>query len=129
VTSFLPFDSTVGSSNFRDQDMGGAVFGNRVCESTSQKNVFLLRHGRRKMYCDHQCQGWRRSKQGRFGIKSLVVAAAFAAFVFSPASAKMMPCTGENIAKITASIDTMPETPRKMAMIKEDDQGDWHGQY
>jgi hypothetical protein len=71
------------------------------------------------MYCDHQCQGWRRSKQGRFGIKSLVVAAAFAAFVFSPASAKMMPCTGENIAKITASIDTMPETPRKMAMIKE----------
>ena len=53
----------------------------------------------------------------------MIVAAAFAAFAFSPASAKMMPCTGENIAKITANItantDTMPETPRKMAMIKE----------
>jgi len=37
-------------------------------------------------------------------MKNLVVAAAFAAFSFSPASAKMMACTGENLAKMQLQV-------------------------
>jgi hypothetical protein len=42
-----------------------------------------------------------------------------AVLAISPASAATMPCTGPNIAKFVAGIDTMPEGPRKMAMVKE----------
>jgi len=52
-------------------------------------------------------------------MRKLVVVVAFVALSFSPASAKALACTGENIAKMTARIYTMPETPRKEAMIRE----------
>jgi hypothetical protein len=52
-------------------------------------------------------------------MKNLVVAAAFAAFSFSPASAKMMACTGENLAKMTDHLATMPQTPKRTAMMRE----------
>jgi hypothetical protein len=41
------------------------------------------------------------------------------AFAVTPASAKMMACTGENMAKTTGAMNTMPEGPGKMAMSKE----------
>ena len=37
----------------------------------------------------------------------------------TPASAKMMSCTGENMAKSQAAMAGMPDTPGKMAMAKE----------
>jgi hypothetical protein len=52
-------------------------------------------------------------------MKNLVVAAAFAAFTLSPASAKMMACTGENFAKMTDRMATMPYGPKRMAMMRE----------
>ena len=52
-------------------------------------------------------------------MKSLVVAAAFAAFVLSPASAKMMACKGDNFAKMTDQMATMPYGPKRMAMMRE----------
>jgi hypothetical protein len=52
-------------------------------------------------------------------MKNLVVVAAFAAFSFSPASAKMMACTGENLAKMTDHLATMPQTPKRTAMMRE----------
>ena len=52
-------------------------------------------------------------------MKNLVVAAAFAAFVLSPASAKMMACKGENFAKMTDRMATMPYGPKRMAMMRE----------
>ena len=52
-------------------------------------------------------------------MKSLVVAAAFAACVLSPASAKMMACKGENFAKMTDRIATMPYGAKRMAMMRE----------
>ena len=42
-----------------------------------------------------------------------------AVLAISPASAAMMACTSENIAKSVAAVDTMPDGPRKMAMLKE----------
>ena len=51
-------------------------------------------------------------------MKNLVVAAAFAAFL-SPASAKMMACRGENLAKMTDHLATMPQTPKRTAMMRE----------
>jgi hypothetical protein len=58
-------------------------------------------------------------------MKNLVVAAAFAAFSLSPASAKMMACRGENLAKMTDHLATMPQTPKRTAMMP----GDCNGQY
>jgi hypothetical protein len=52
-------------------------------------------------------------------MKGLVVAAAFAAFALSPASAKMMACTGENFAKMTDRMATMPYGPKRMAIMRE----------
>jgi hypothetical protein len=52
-------------------------------------------------------------------MKHLVVAAAFAAFVWSPASAKMMGCKADNFAKMTDRISTMPYGPKRMAMMRE----------
>lgn len=48
------------------------------------------------------------------------VAAVFvAALATSPASAKMMACSGENMAKSVAAGATMQDGPAKMAMMKE----------
>ena len=53
-------------------------------------------------------------------MKVLFAASAITAVLaISPASAAMMACTGENIAKSVAAVDTMPDGPRKMAMLKE----------
>jgi hypothetical protein len=52
-------------------------------------------------------------------MKRWFIAAAVTAFAFTPASAKMMPCTGENMAKSTAALTSMPDTPAKIAMQKE----------
>jgi hypothetical protein len=48
-------------------------------------------------------------------MKNLLVAAALAAFSFSPASANMMACKGENLAKMTDHLATMPQTPKRTA--------------
>ncbi len=52
-------------------------------------------------------------------MKVLFAASIIAAgFAISPASAAMMACTSENIAKSVAAVDTMPYGPGKMAMMK-----------
>jgi hypothetical protein len=55
----------------------------------------------------------------RFPMKILIAAAMFSALAFTPASAKMMACTGENMAKSTSAMTAMPEGPGKMAIAKE----------
>jgi hypothetical protein len=50
-------------------------------------------------------------------MKKLIVAAAFAAFALSPASARAVSCTGESFARMTDHISTMPYGPRKLAMM------------
>ena len=58
-------------------------------------------------------------------MKSLIIAAASLALAFTPAYAKTKPkatataCSGENMAKTSAAMSTMPEGPGKMAMSKE----------
>ena len=54
-------------------------------------------------------------------MKILIIAAVFSALAFTPASAKTKAtaCTGENMAKTSAAMTTMPESPGKMAMSKE----------
>jgi hypothetical protein len=53
-------------------------------------------------------------------MKVLFAASIITAVVaISPASAAMMACTSENVAKSVAAVDTMPDGPRKMAMMKE----------
>ena len=55
-------------------------------------------------------------------MKILIVAAVFSALAFTPASAKTKgaaACSGDNIAKTSAAMATMPESPGKMAMSKE----------
>ena len=47
-------------------------------------------------------------------MRTLLTAAAFVAFAFSPASA-----TGENMMKSAAMMGGMPDTPAKMASNKE----------
>lgn len=42
-----------------------------------------------------------------------------AVLAVSPASAKMMGCTGENMAKSMSAGAAMPDTPQKMGMMKE----------
>ena len=46
-------------------------------------------------------------------------AALFFAALATPASAKMMACSGENMAKSVAAGATMADGPAKMAMMKE----------
>ena len=48
-----------------------------------------------------------------------IALAVLVAFAVTPASAKMMACTGENMAKTTGTIGAMPDGPGKMAMTKE----------
>lgn len=53
-------------------------------------------------------------------MKLLVTAMTITAVLaISPASAKMMACTSENMAKLVTSGNAMPESPGKMAMMKE----------
>ena len=52
-------------------------------------------------------------------MKTLLTAAAFVAFAFSPASAAMMACTGDNMMKSTAMMTGPADTPAKMAANKE----------
>jgi hypothetical protein len=41
------------------------------------------------------------------------------ALAISPTSAATMACTSEAMAKSAASVDTMPDSPRKWAMVRE----------
>jgi hypothetical protein len=52
-------------------------------------------------------------------MKTLIAAAMLSAFAFSPASAAMMTCTSDNIAKSTTALGTMADGPGKMAAYKE----------
>jgi hypothetical protein len=61
-------------------------------------------------------------QQGRKEMKiSIATVAVVGALIsFSPASAaKMMPCTGENMAKSLAAANSMYDSPSKYAMMKE----------
>ena len=52
-------------------------------------------------------------------MKILITAAMFSALALTPASAKMMACTGENMAKSVSAMSGMADGPGKMAMGKE----------
>jgi hypothetical protein len=52
-------------------------------------------------------------------MKILMTAAMFSALALSPASAKMMSCSGENMAKTGMMMDKMMDGPGKMGMSKE----------
>ena len=49
-------------------------------------------------------------------MKILLTAAAFVALALSPASAKMMACTGANIGASLTAVGAMPDSPKKMGM-------------
>ena len=50
---------------------------------------------------------------------AMLSALAFSALAVSPASAAMMTCTTDNMAKSAAMMVSMPDTPGKMAANKE----------
>ena len=52
-------------------------------------------------------------------MKTLLTAAAFVAFAFSPASAAMMACTSDNMMKSTAMMTGPADTAGKTAANKE----------
>jgi hypothetical protein len=55
-------------------------------------------------------------------MKILIIAAVFSALAFTPASAKTKAaaaCSGENMAKTSAAMATMPDSPGKMALGKQ----------
>ena len=52
-------------------------------------------------------------------MKILIGAAMLSALAFTPASAKMMACTGDNMAKMNMMMAGMPDGPGRMAMEKE----------
>ena len=52
-------------------------------------------------------------------MRILITTAMFSALAFTPASAAMMACTGENMAKTTTMMTSMPDGPGKMGMGKE----------
>ena len=52
-------------------------------------------------------------------MKMMITAAVFSALALTPATAAMMACTGENMAKSTTMMMGMPDTPGKMAANKE----------
>jgi hypothetical protein len=52
-------------------------------------------------------------------MRILIATAMFSALAFTPASAAMMACTGDNMAKTTTMMTGMPEGPGKMGMGKE----------
>jgi hypothetical protein len=49
----------------------------------------------------------------------LITAAMFSALALTPASAAMMACTGDNMAKSGMMMASMPDSPGKMGMVKE----------
>jgi hypothetical protein len=51
--------------------------------------------------------------------KILITAAMFSALACTSASAGMMACTSDNMAKTTAMMPMMPDSPGKMGMAKE----------
>jgi hypothetical protein len=51
--------------------------------------------------------------------KIIIAAAMFSGLAFTPASAAMMACTGDNMAKTTTMMTGMPDGPGKMGMGKE----------
>jgi hypothetical protein len=51
--------------------------------------------------------------------KILITSAMFSALALTPASAKMMACTGDNMAKSNTMMMGMADSPGKMAMNKE----------
>jgi hypothetical protein len=52
-------------------------------------------------------------------MRILIAAAMLSALAFSPASAAMMACTGDNMTKTGTMISTMAEGPAKMGTVKE----------
>ena len=52
-------------------------------------------------------------------MRILITTAMFSALALTPASAAMMACTGENMAKTSTMMVSMPEGPGKMGMGKE----------
>jgi len=52
-------------------------------------------------------------------MKMLITTAVFSALALTPASAKMMACTSENMAKSMTAMAGMPESPGRMALNKE----------
>jgi hypothetical protein len=55
-------------------------------------------------------------------MRILIIAAVFSALAFAPASAKTKAapaCSGENMAKTSAAMATMPDGPGKMALGKQ----------
>ncbi|HEY0328876.1 MAG TPA: hypothetical protein VGC77_07215 [Rhodopseudomonas sp.] len=48
-----------------------------------------------------------------------VLLSALALSTLTPASAAMMPCTGDNMAKSQAALMVMPDSPGKIGMQKE----------
>ena len=52
-------------------------------------------------------------------MKILLTTAAFVALALSPASAKMMACTGTNMGATLTTVAAMPDSPAKMGMNKE----------
>jgi hypothetical protein len=52
-------------------------------------------------------------------MKILITAAIFSALAFSPASAEMMSCSADNMAKTNMMMTTMVNGPAKMGMGKE----------
>jgi hypothetical protein len=52
-------------------------------------------------------------------MKLLITAAIFSALAFTPASAKMMSCSGDNMAKTSMMMGTMADGPAKVGMGKE----------
>ncbi|GLR88812.1 hypothetical protein [Bradyrhizobium iriomotense] len=52
-------------------------------------------------------------------MKTLLTAAAFVALALSPASAKMMACTGANMGATLTTVAAMPDGSTKMGMNKE----------
>src|SRR5512135_3203078 len=56
---------------------------------------------------------------GEFSMKTLLTAAAFVVLALSPASAKMMACTGANVGATMIAVSAMPDSSTKMGMNKE----------
>ncbi|MGV7215531.1 hypothetical protein [Bradyrhizobium sp. UFLA05-112] len=52
-------------------------------------------------------------------MKTLLTATAFVALALSPASAKMMACTGANMGATLTTVAAMPDSTTKMGMSKE----------
>jgi hypothetical protein len=52
-------------------------------------------------------------------MRILIAAAMLSSLAFTPASAAMMKCTSDNMAKSTTMMMSMPDTPSKRAADKE----------